>query len=95
MTTSERHFYHSAGTVSYEESRQLLVDFLTVSLKGAKTLLTYTAIHPCMTCIGNIHQMLVKIMFETQKTQNFSRNFEKKIKKSTSLLNKHFLRLPF
>ena len=31
-------------------------------------LLTYTAFHPCMTCIGNIHQMLVKIMFETKKT---------------------------
>ena len=41
-------------------------------------LLTYTAFHPCMTCIGNIDQMLVKMMTESKKTPNLSRNFEKK-----------------
>ena len=41
-------------------------------------LLTYTAFHPCMTCIGNIDQMLVKMTTESKKTPNLSRNFEKK-----------------
>ena len=41
-------------------------------------LLTYTAFHPCMTCIGNIDQMLVKMATESKKTPNLSRNFEKK-----------------
>ena len=30
-----------------------------------------------MTCIDNIDQMLVKMMIESKKTPNFSRNFEK------------------
>ena len=30
-------------------------------------LLTYTAFHPCMTCIGNIDQMLVKMSTEFWK----------------------------
>ena len=41
-------------------------------------LLTYTAFHPCMTCIGNIDQMLVKMTTESKKTPNLSRNFEEK-----------------
>ena len=39
--------------------------------------LTYTAFHPCMTCIGNIDQMLVKMTTESKKPPNLSRNLEK------------------
>ena len=37
-----------------------------------------TSFQPCMTCIGNIDQMLVKMATESKKTPNLSRNFEKK-----------------